>query len=110
MTITVAPGGETDQDFVLVEASAALTGTVFDGNSGDPLLDAYVIVAGARSGVRTDFDGSYNVPRIPAGSAAVTVRAQGHATERSSVHFTAHETVSMDYYLASDHPDPHPPA
>jgi Carboxypeptidase regulatory-like domain len=109
-TITVAPGEVTNKDFVLAEASAAFTGTVFDGNSGDPLPNAFVTVDGARSSEHTDFDGRYDIPRIPAGRAAVTVHAQGHATERSSVVFTAHETVSMNYYLASDHPDPHPPA
>lgn len=109
VTVTVGPGDVTNQDFVLVEASATLMGTVFDGNSGNPLHGARVIVAGARSGAPTQFDGSYTVPGIPAGSASVTVTAQGHVTEQSSVDFTAHESVSMNYYLASGHPDPHPP-
>jgi Carboxypeptidase regulatory-like domain len=108
VTITIASGNVTNQDFVLVEASATLTGAVFDGDSGDPLADAFVNVDGAQSGGRTDFDGSYTVSGIPAGSATVTIFAQRHARERHSVDFTAHETVSMNYYLASDHPDPHP--
>jgi large repetitive protein len=108
VTITVTPGDVTNQDFVLVKASAALTGTVFDGDSGDPIFDAFVVVAGAPSGVRTDSVGSYSVSGIPAGSARVTVGAQGHATDRSLVQFTADGTVTMDYFLASDHPDPHP--
>ena len=109
VTITVVPGNVTNQDFVLVEASAALTGAIFDGYSGDPLANAYISVDGARSGVHTDLDGSYTVSGIPAGSATVRILAQRHSSERHSVDFTAHETVSMNYYLASDHPDPHPP-
>jgi hypothetical protein len=108
VTITVTPGDATHKDFVLVKASATLTGTVFDGDSGDPIFDAFVAVAGAPPAVRTELDGSFSVSGIPAGSAWVAVGAQGHATDRSSVSFTAHETVTMNYFLASDHPDPFP--
>jgi large repetitive protein len=108
-TVTVAPGGVTNQDFVLVEASATLAGTVFDGSSGEPIHGAVVFVAGAKAAGHTQFDGSYTVPGIPAGSASVSVTAQGRVTERSSIVFAAHQSVSMNYYLASDHPDPHPP-
>ncbi len=109
VTSTVPPGGAVNEDFALVEASATLTGTVSDGATGDALHDAFVRVDGAR-GVHSGFDGEYTVSRIPAGPARLTVTAPGYRPDNSTVEFTAHGTVARTIFLATVHPNPHPPS
>jgi hypothetical protein len=108
-TIDIAAGGVTNHDFALVTASATLTGSVYDGNTGDPIHEAFVSVTGGRSTATTGFDGSYTISRIPAGHAQVIVNAHGHPSLTSTLDFTAHETVTRNYTLASSHPNPHLP-
>jgi protocatechuate 3,4-dioxygenase beta subunit len=110
VTVAAVAGGALTHDFALVEATATLTGTVSDGSSGNPLHGAFIRVDGGLSGMRTDWDGSYTISRIPAGPTHVTIAAPGYRTEQSPLAVDAHETTTMNYYLAPNHPDPHPPA
>jgi hypothetical protein len=115
-TVTVAPGGTVEQDIALVEASATLTGTVFDTNTGLGVR-AFVDVAyttGVRAGfdgsytteVRAGVDGSYTITRVPAGQAQVIAHAQGYKDETVPVQLVANQTVSTNIYMGTN---PHPP-
>ena len=106
-TVTVVADSTVNQDIVLVQASATLACTVSDARSGDPIIDAYVYVGGGMTG-RPTYDGSYTIIRIPAGRQEIEIHAEGYEPLRSSLDFTAHQTVPANYYLDPDHPDPHP--
>ncbi len=107
-SVTVAPAGTAEQDFTLEKASATLTGTVLDANTGLGVRHAFVRVDGA-NGVQASPDGAYTLSRVPAGPARVVATAQGYRAETIPVEIVAHDTVSMNIYLAASGPNPHPP-
>jgi len=51
----------------LAIAQSTVTGTLTDGDSGEALIGANVLVVGTSSGTITDFDGTYSVS-VPAGA------------------------------------------
>ncbi len=106
-SVTVTPAGTAEQDFTLEKASATLTGTVLDGNTGLGVRHASVRVDGAAS-VQASPDGAYTLSRGPAGPARVVATAQGHRAETVPVQIVAHDTVSLNIYLAASGPNPHP--
>jgi outer membrane receptor protein involved in Fe transport len=50
------------------QKSGKITGTVTDGDSGEPLPGANVIVPGTTMGAATDIDGNYVILRVPPGT------------------------------------------
>ncbi len=54
-------------------AEGQISGFVFDAQSGEPVFDADVSISGVHIGTRAD--GSFKVPRLPAGEHAVVVHS-----------------------------------
>jgi hypothetical protein len=54
--------------------TAALTGRVYDEDVGSPLPGAVVRIEGTEHSVRSDDDGRFSIPDLPAGRYAVTFR------------------------------------
>jgi hypothetical protein len=81
-SVTVAPAGTAEQDFTLEKASATLTGTVLDGNTGLGVRHAFVRVDGAR-GVQASPDGAYTLSPVPAGPARSSPRPRATAPRPS---------------------------
>ena len=106
--VTVLAGEAVNQDVVLVQASATLTGTVFDSRTGESVVDPHVN-AGGRESERTDPDGVYTVTRIASGSQEVFVNARSYKPQHTTLVFTAHQTLTVDFFLDPEHPDPDPP-
>jgi hypothetical protein len=103
VTVTIVSGATTTQNFVLMAGSAAMTGSVTDADTGDPL--AAIVRAGNLS-TQTADDGSYTLSGIPAGQSNVSASAKGHQTEHTMVQFTAQQTIQMDFSLPSTHKRP----
>ena len=62
-------------------AQRTITGTITDGNSGEPLIGANILVIGSSSGTITDFDGKYSL-NVPDGAAEIEVSYTGYGSER----------------------------
>jgi hypothetical protein len=82
----VAPAGTSEHDFTLEKASATLTGTVLDGNTGLGVRHAFVRVdglAGASESAQTrtrlwrESNQSLLAPGIPAGKTFAEARDRG---------------------------------
>ena len=61
-------------------AQTAITGTITDAESGDPLIGASVLVTGTSTGTVTDFDGNFTL-NVPANAESLTVSYTGYATQ-----------------------------
>ncbi|MGB3798182.1 MAG: SusC/RagA family TonB-linked outer membrane protein [Lewinella sp.] len=61
-------------------AQQAITGTITDGESGDPLIGASVVITGSTTGTVTDFDGNFEL-NLPAEATSITVSYTGYGTQ-----------------------------
>ncbi|WP_116124405.1 SusC/RagA family TonB-linked outer membrane protein [Lewinella sp. IMCC34183] len=82
---------------VLFASSAALaqttvSGTITDGENGDPLIGASVLVTGTSTGTVTDFDGNFSV-NVPAGAESLTVSYTGYASQ--TIPLTGETTLNI---------------
>ena len=104
ISVTVVSGVVTTQNFLLVEASAVMTGTVSDSDTGRLLSGATVRIGG--SSTKTATDGTYTISGIPAGQLQVTVSALRYFTQNTLVQFRDHQTVDMDFAMDSTRKPP----
>ncbi|WP_238750348.1 SusC/RagA family TonB-linked outer membrane protein [Neolewinella maritima] len=73
-------------------AQTSVSGTITDGDSGDPLIGASILVTGTSTGTVTDFDGNFTL-NVPADAESLTVSYTGYAT--TVVPFTGQTTVDL---------------
>ena len=73
-------------------AQTAVSGTITDADSGDPLIGASILVTGTSTGTVTDFDGAYTL-NVPEGAESLTISYTGYATQ--TVPFTGQTTVDL---------------
>jgi hypothetical protein len=107
VSVTVVSGVVTTQNFLLVEASAVMTGTVSDSDTDDTLVGATVRIGS--SSTKTNIDGTYTISGIPAGQLQVTVSAVHYVTQNELVQFRDRQTLRMDFALISQRlPGPRP--
>ena len=108
--VTIAPGVPTTQNFFLIAGTATITGTVtaaaVDGSVG-PIAKATVSCSAGVATTATD--GSYKIAGIPAGSLQVTASAKYHTASRSLVQLADHQTLNVDFELASAIQPPNKP-
>ena len=84
-------------------AQATLTGTVVDGETGEPLLLANVYVEALSRGATTDLDGVYRIADLPAGTYTVRYSYAGYTVQRvSDVALVDGETRTLDIGLATE--------
>jgi hypothetical protein len=102
-SVSVPSDATLTQDFSLTEASATLTGTIFDAEDNSPIAGASIIVSGAIP-THTIAHGIFTVSHIPAGSRSVTIKARGYQTVEFSLEFVAHQSITLPYGLYP--PDP----
>ena len=67
-----------------VFAQRTITGTLTDGESGDPLIGAYILVTGTQTGTVTDFDGKYSLD-LPAGATSIDISYTGFSNQTIEV-------------------------
>jgi hypothetical protein len=102
LAVTIVSGAVTTLNVSLSEASAILTGTVTEEDTGMG-LPATIGIARVATGF-AGLDGVYRISGIPAGQQQVTVSALKHVSQTTLVQFSAHQTVTMDFALFSTHP------
>ncbi|MCC7124090.1 MAG: TonB-dependent receptor [Acidobacteria bacterium] len=69
----------------LAQSGTTLSGTVTQGENGQPMAGALVVIDELRRETRTNPDGSYRFDSIPPGSYHVGVRAEGYTTRRTEI-------------------------
>jgi hypothetical protein len=82
------------------DSAVTLRGRVTDATSGAPVAEAIVVVQETRLGTRTDEDGRYRLPGVPAGTRTVVVSRVGYATTTRALALRAGETRELDVALA----------
>lgn len=88
--------------------SGRIAGTIVDGETGDPLIGAFVIVRnpdGARTnlGAATDLEGEYRIPGVPAGTYTLESSMIGYnRTTITEVVVEAGEVTELDFALRSE--------
>ena len=66
---------------VFAQGTGKLAGQIIDGDSGDGLPGANVIIQGTSLGATTDLDGNFVIIGIPVGTYSVSISFVGYATE-----------------------------
>ncbi len=77
-----------------------IRGTVFDAQSGDPLLGANVIVKEAEVGTATNTNGEFVIPNLPVGKYTVIVSFIGYGTKQfNNIEVFPGQTVGLNVQL-----------
>ena len=61
-------------------AQRSISGTITDGQSGEPLIGANILVVGTSTGTITDFDGTYTL-EVPEGATQLEISYTGYASQ-----------------------------
>jgi len=100
LVLTMLYGQVDPEDDAAARRIGALTGTVTDGATAQPLIGANVLVEGIDLGAATDSRGRYTVPRIPVGSFAVRVEMIGYRPlSRANVHIVPQRETVLNFAL-----------
>ncbi len=77
------------------ELKAALTGTITDATSGEPIADASVVIPDLKSGAHSDATGHYSISNIPPGRYLVEVSHVGYNSITEYIVFNGQETMNV---------------
>ena len=80
--------------------TATIKGKVSD-SQGNPVVGAYVIVAGTTMGTVTDIDGNYTL-KVPAGTREISISFIGFLTENIKIDLTEGQTFDWNITLVED--------
>ena len=86
---------------VLALSQGTLTGTVTDGNTGDALPGANVIVDGQPYGGASDLSGAFVIEGIPAGNYTVSASVIGYETMSMSAQVASGVATTLNFALSS---------
>jgi len=79
-----------------------IEGSVFDGQTGAPLVGGQVVIASAELGTVTRPDGSFFIENVPPGTHEVTSEYLGYRPVTRDVRVTAGETTLAEFPLPTD--------
>lgn len=79
--------------------NGAVTGTLTDSETGDPLPGANVLIEEINEGAATDAEGNYEIQEIPEGTYIMVASFVGYASEEVEVTIEADETTTVDIEL-----------
>ena len=84
------------------QETGAVSGTVVESATQQPVTDAQVFVEGTDIGTLTDDAGQYTIREVPAGSRTIVVQHIGHARATTNVQVQAGQSVTADFQLTTD--------
>jgi hypothetical protein len=64
----------------LIAQNGSVSGRVTDADTGDPLVDANVLVVGTNLGAAADVNGEYSISSVPAGDQRLNANYIGYAS------------------------------
>src|SRR5699024_1068431 len=77
-----------------------LSGRVIDGQTGQPLAGANVMLADASGGAVTSGNGHFSIPELSSGYHELTITYVGYQAVRDTVWVPANASTSLDFSLA----------
>ena len=80
-------------------AGGRIEGRILSATTGDPLVDANVVIAATPFGTITFADGSFLLENIPAGDQEIVVSYMGYATQSQTIRVVAGGTHSLTFRL-----------
>ena len=86
---------------VMALARGTITGTVTDGNTGDALPGANVIVDGQPYGGASDLSGAYVIEGVPAGNYTVSASVIGYESVSMSAQVASGIATTLNFALTS---------
>ena len=82
--------------------TGTVTGTVVDGQSGRPLLDAQVSIPGTGRGALSNSSGRYLILNVPTGQQTVVVELLGYTGQSQTVTVAADQTANANFEVSQD--------
>ncbi len=79
--------------------TGVFSGRVTDAETGEPVANANVVIAGSRFGTATDLSGRFQIANIPVGSYVAQIRLIGYAAQEFPVVIAAGKTTSLNVAL-----------
>lgn len=79
--------------------TGAISGQVTDGETGETIPGANILLVEIERGAATDMDGNYEITNVPAGEYTVTVTFVGYRTYRETVQVEAGQTLDYNIEL-----------
>jgi TonB-dependent SusC/RagA subfamily outer membrane receptor len=83
------------------QQTGAVTGTVTDSASGQPLPGAQVLIVGTQLGTTVTSSGQYTLRNVPAGTRTVRVQRLGYSVTERAVDVPAGGTVTVNFSVAA---------
>ncbi len=87
---------------VINAQSAAIQGSIIDGNTGESLPSANVYIEELQRGASTDLDGTFEITDIDPGSYTVTFNFIGYRTVNREIELAADEVLELNIELLPD--------
>jgi hypothetical protein len=84
------------------QVTGKVIGTVGDGDTGQPLVGAQVVVEGTNLGNISNEDGYYFINNVPVGVQRITAQYLGYQTTASDQRILAGQTTTVDFAMASE--------
>jgi len=84
------------------QQTGAVSGTVTEAGTQQPVADAQVFIQGTDIGTLTDGQGQYTIRGVPAGPQTVVVQHIGHARATRQVEVETGQAATADFQLATD--------
>src|SRR2546425_3807570 len=79
-----------------------IVGKVTDAQTGEPIINANILVVGTQRGSVTDIDGKYTIIAVPGGTVTVRASILGYATaEVRDLKIGVDQTTTLDFRLTS---------
>jgi outer membrane cobalamin receptor len=88
--------------FSRAEETGIFNGRVTDAQTGEPVANANVVIAGSRFGTATDLDGRFQIANIPVGSYVAQIRLIGYNAQEFPVVIAAGKTASLNVALKAE--------
>ena len=81
--------------FTAFAQTGSISGKVIDGDTGEPVLGATVLVKGTTTGTVTDLDGSFDVTGVNSGTQTLVVSYIGYQTQEIEVQVNSGQKTSL---------------
>ncbi len=85
------------------QTTGTITGTIVDGNTGDPLIGATIMVEGKSLGALSKLDGKYRIANVPAGTYNLSITFLGYSPVKvTNLEVKPDEVVKIDAEMLSE--------